>query len=526
MQTSIIKPKCPYCGVSAEIHSTSMIGNDKLITLKCKHGVVEKALGPKLFDVDPYAALRSRKGKSLRDFQIRTVKKIEEAGGNIIVAHEMGLGKTVCSLATLKMHPEMHPVLFVVKAGLVAQWTQEIIDWLGPEFVPQVIMSGKDKLYLDVFKCVIVSYDTLSRVSWLDSTDFKTIVLDECQQVKNGKAARTQAARRIAKSTKYRLPLSGTPIKNNAGEYFTALNMVDPLTFHTEAAFLTHWVDSWDNGYAIKSGGIRRSMLQKWNEWTDKKVVRYLRHEVAPELPLIDRHFQFSNLSKTVENAYAAAHQQFEEAWMDSVTNIDGGNKFEEQSNIMAWLSRMRHITGVSKVGPTCEFIQDFLEQTDRKIAVFIHHREIPELIDQTLGFKTLKIASTMDADQRAAAIEKFRTDPTQRVMVLSTLASGEGINLQFCEDAIIMERQWNPANEEQAEARFTRIGSNAARVTITYMVATGTIDEYFAEIVERKREIVSKTMDGQAAAWDKSSIMQELAETCIREGRKRWARK
>lgn len=36
----------------------------------------------------------------------------------------------------------------------------------------------------------------------------------------------------------------------------------------------------------------------------------------------------------------------------------------------------------------------------------------------------------------------------------------GKGLNLQSCSDCVVLERQWKPANEKQAEARFIRIGA------------------------------------------------------------------
>jgi len=55
-------------------------------------------------------------------------------------------------------------------------------------------------------------------------------------------------------------------------------------------------------------------------------------------------------------------------------------------------------------------------------------------------------------------------------------------------------------------------------------MVAIGTVDEFFSEIVERKREIVGKTLDGKEAAWDQSSLMKELAETLSISGGRKWS--
>ena len=107
--------------------------------------------------------------------------------------------------------------------------------------------------------------------------------------------------------------------------------------------------------------------------------------------------------------------------------------------------------------------------------------------------------------------------------MIASTLAAGEGLNLQFCSDAVILERQWNPANEQQVEGRFHRFGQ-LNNVSITYMLASGTIDEYFTELVEIKRAIVAATLDNKEIAWNQQSLMRELAEVLVTRGKKAWS--
>ena len=86
-----------------------------------------------------------------------------------------------------------------------------------------------------------------------------------------------------------------------------------------------------------------------------------------------------------------------------------------------------------------------------------------------------------------------------------------------------MLERQWNPANEEQAEARTHRFGQKNA-VTATYMLASGTIDEKFTELVEQKRAIVAATMDNKNIAWEQSSLVKELAAILVSTGKKKWS--
>jgi len=59
--------------------------------------------------------------------------------------------------------------------------------------------------------------------------------------------------------------------------------------------------------------------------------------------------------------------------------------------------------------------------------------------------------------------------------------------------------------------------------VNATYPVAVGTVDEFFAEIVEKKRSMISNSLDGTNLAWDESNIMKELAEVLATSGGRRW---
>ncbi len=136
-------------------------------------------------------------------------------------------------------------------------------------------------------------------------------------------------------------------------------------------------------------------------------------------------------------------------------------------------------------------------------------------------GFgRCLLLHSGLSGDDRSELVKQFKEDDTRRVLVCMFT---EGLNLQFCSDAIILERQWTPKKEEQVEDRFHRFGQLNS-VTITYMIASGTIDDFLTELVEVKRARIAATMDNQEIEWDQQSLMRELAETLITRGRKAWS--
>jgi SNF2 family DNA or RNA helicase len=189
-------------------------------------------------------------------------------------------------------------------------------------------------------------------------------------------------------------------------------------------------------------------------------------------------------------------------------------------------MTKMRKITGVSKVTAAAEWIQDFMESTDRKLTVFIQHDDVMTLLaaecNAFLDSPALQMVSGLNQEKRHNLVMKFKDDNASRLMIASTLVAGEGINLQFCSDALLMERQWNPANEEQAEARFHRYGQKNA-VTVNYMIVSETIDEYFTELVEQKRAIVAGALDNKVIQWNENNLMADLAMVLVTKGKKAW---
>jgi SNF2 family DNA or RNA helicase len=211
-----------------------------------------------------------------------------------------------------------------------------------------------------------------------------------------------------------------------------------------------------------------------------------------------------------------------------------GENKWEAGAALQESMNEMRQVIGLAKVKPTVEYVEEFLEnwpangKVGRKIVVFAHHIRAADMLEDALNeilptfdcLPVLRMKGGMKAKDNYELEQEFKNNPKRRVLVASTLAAGEGKNFQFCSDAVLMERQWNPANEEQAEARFTRIGSEADFVGVKYIVARGTFDEVMAKLVEKKRQFVEKSLSGKEIKWQESDFMSELMRL-IYEGKK-----
>ena len=70
-----------------------------------------------------------------------------------------------------------------------------------------------------------------------------------------------------------------------------------------------------------------------------------------------------------------------------------------------------------------------------------------------------------------------FNKDPSVFIGLLTTKVGGFGLNLTGADRAIILDPDWNPANDNQAVDRVFRIGQKKD-VIVYRLVTMGTIEE------------------------------------------------
>jgi SNF2 family DNA or RNA helicase len=550
--------KCSWCGKTAHEKldkARQIVFGQEWIYLDCGHTLIRDAVKTEGFE-----DMVSKDGRMPREFQTKTAEFAERANLNYICAHEMGLGKTVIECLLIKRHlNELKPMLIVCKSGLRMQWWAEIYRWTGQ--LAYIIENSNDRPDFDMYDIFIISFDTLKNVrpvlsteevqlaadaerdsevalllgqrgrrvksiKWTDEIccQFRHIAIDETQQIKNPGSARTASLMDLHKATGIRFNpdgttrmesrariggYSGTPIKNKPSEYWTLLNMVRPEMFPFHDSFCRNFIR-----YSAETGkevGLKDP--EYFHQLTKDFVLRYERSEVLSELPPINRMFRLAEMGENFIEAYKRIVKEFQEF-------MDIQEKSPNATDLLGWFSRMRHITGVAKVNECIEFAEEFLLENDRKLVIFIHHKEVGKALMEKLSKimkegawePPLQLHSGLDMRARADVVEQFK-ESQNRVLIASQLAAGEGLNLQFCSDCIMMERQWNPANEEQCEARFPRIGTTASVVNVWYLIAAGTIDEFLTELVEQKRAIFQQVMDGKESNWEDANLMRDLAE-------------
>lgn len=450
---------------------------------------------------------------------------------------DMGLGKTNQAIA-VTYYGKYKRTMVVTKSAIKFQWFKAFITWCGPEYMAQIISTSKDYLFPNM-RVYIIPYDLLRRFprEKLHALNIDLVILDEVQQIKNPDSSRTQEVRKLvsANGNCKVLELSGTPWKNRGGEFFPALNLIDPIKFYSYQNYLDTWVDYFWEGNKRKMGGIKNP--KRFREYTENLIIRREYEEVMDEYPNINRVKLPVQLDQLQQESYDESVGEFVEWYNEYV--IGGEEDKISGIEILAKMSRMRHITGLAKIPATLSLLEEFVNETDRKMVVFVHHQDVGILLHRALintdkesnpewfelaqqikdeDIKVFAYTSKHTGKPEGYQMQEDFNNHKRCIMIASTLACGEGLNLQTCADSILHERQWNPQNEDQATpGRFRRIGQKSGVVNITLPEAEATIDEHLDYVVEGKRGRYHIVMNkSELPRWSENEFAKELAALIV----------
>ena len=113
----------------------------------------------------------------------------------------------------------------------------------------------------------------------------------------------------------------------------------------------------------------------------------------------------------------------------------------------------------------------------------------------------------------RQALVDRFQTDPTIPVFLLSLKAAGSGLNLTAASYVVLYDPWWNPAVEAQAIDRTHRIGQRN-QVIAYRLLARGTVEEKIRALQRDKATMAAAVIQEESLATtlDLESLRQILS--------------
>ena len=350
------------------------------------------------------------------------------------------------------------------------------------------------------FDLAITSYGTLLRSTALTNTNWRLLVLDEAQAIKNPKAKQTRAAKSI--KAKARIALTGTPVENHLGDLWSIFDFINPGLLGTSKQFSNYakgLADRAHNPYGPLRDLVHPYILRRMK--TDKSVIADL-----PDKTEIKAHC-------TLSRKQAALYEQ---TVSDLADALEGAGGIQRKGIVLATLMRLKQICNhpsqwlkddIWSEEDSGKFarlreIADVVAARQEKMLVFTQFREttspLETLLERVFGRPGLVLHGGTAVKKRKDMVRTFQEDEDVPFFILSLKAGGSGLNLTAASHVVHFDRWWNPAVENQATDRAFRIGQKK-NVLVHKFVCQGTVEEKIDAMIEAKKSLSEDLLSGSS---------------------------
>jgi len=453
---------------------------------------------------DPGPALNG----TLRPYQkagVQWMHLLSGLGLGACLADDMGLGKTIQVLTLLLMlrqkaeNNRPQPSLLVAPASLLANWMAEISKF-APSLTaaivhPSAMTADQLKRFtperaagLDL---AITSYGSLLRTPALAQIEWRFVILDEAQAIKNPNTKQTKAAKTL--KAKARVALTGTPVENHLGDLWSIFDFINPGLLGTAKQFASYakgLAERQHNPYGGLRELVRPYILRRMK--TDKSIIADL-----PEKTEIKA---YCGLSRKQAALYTQAVE-------DLARSLEESTGIQRKGIVLATLMRLKQICnhpsqwlndGVwaeedsDKWGRLRE-IAEVVAARQEKMLVFTQFSEMTAPLATFLGGiygrPGLVLHGETAVRNRKNLVQTFQEDEAVPFFILSLKAGGAGLTLTAASHVVHVDRWWNPAVENQATDRAFRIGQRK-NVLVHKFVCRGTVEEKIDALIEAKKAL------------------------------------
>ncbi len=440
-----------------------------------------------------------------------------------VLADDMGLGKTLQTLAWLAWLQERNakkprPTLVICPASVLHNWRREA-NRFTPHLKVLVLESGAARHNLrkqiPQHDVIVTNYALLRRdLSALQKFEFRAIILDEAQFIKNPTAQVTQSVKQLRAD--HRLALTGTPLENRLLDLWSIVDFVQPGYLATQADFnQTYEPKGEDAAWSQKTA--RRRLSAKLRPL----LLRRLKRQVAKDLPERIEQRRDCELGEEQRKLYLAELRRSREQVLQAV-NEKGLAR--SKIHVLAALTRLRQIcchpqlVGNNSASGKTETLFELLEPLmaeGQKVLVFSQFVQMLKLLEAECQQRQFPIyILTGETKQRHEVVNSFQSDPNASVFLLSLRAAGTGLNLTTASYVVLYDPWWNPAVEAQAIDRSHRIGQTQT-VNAYRLIAPGTVEEKIWELQQRKAQTIIDVLgeEGFTRSLSKSDLEYLFAE-------------
>lgn len=457
--------------------------------------------------------------QKLFPFQKEGVQKMLEMKTNVILADEMGCGKTPQASVFLKLKENSLPAIIICPASLKFNWRREIKKWCGVE---SYVISGKkveslEKISINYPVCII-NYDILGYedeeekqleknkkkiseesgkkyrktlptingwVKELSKYNFNTIICDECQRLGDLNTIRTRAVLQLANTfpSAKKIMISGTPYETRVLQLFPILKIVAPNEFDNEWKFKFRYCSPIRSRFGWQFRGLSNGL--ELHNRLSKFMIRRLKKDVLKDLPpkirsIIPLEISESNLVK---------YRKKELELDDYIIN--------KNKNALAKLSELKQLAFDVKKESALNYIKDYLD-SGKKLIVFIWHHEAYNFLINEFKDVAVSICGDTTAKAKDKAEFEFQNNKDVKLLICNIESAGVGLTLTASDTVVFLEFGKTAPSMVQAEDRVNRIGQQSECTYAQYLIFENSIDSDMMEVFNDRFAKLTEVIDGK----------------------------
>ncbi len=174
----------------------------------------------------------------------------------------------------------------------------------------------------------VTTYSMVTRQEWLSKVNWRLVILDEAQAIKNAGTRQTRAVKRLP--ARARIVLTGTPVENRLGDLWSIFDFLNPGLLGSASIFKT-----FVNGLRTRSSDQYAPLRRLVAPY----ILRRLKTDraILSDLPDKVETTRYCNLTKT----QIALYERVVETMKSTLENVDG---MQRRALVLQTLMRLKQV--------------------------------------------------------------------------------------------------------------------------------------------------------------------------------------
>jgi len=449
---------------------------------------------------------------------------------------EMGTGKTKIALdnaCILYNRGKIDRLLVVAPKGAYMNWVDLEIPTHVPDYINKKVLAWKPstsakykaqlKDIMDLsdyrLKIMVMNVEAFSTKKGLEFARIFLIgrammIVDESTTIKNPKAKRTKNILSLAKETKYRRIMTGSPVTQSPMDLWAQMDFLDPEILGQQSyyAFRTR--------YAVVISANAAGGTHKYQKIVKFKNLAQLGQLVSPHSYRVLKKDCLDLPDKVYTKREVELSDEQKEAYKDMKANAMSVLKGQSMTavNVLTQLIRLHQITcGHMKTdaghiidlhSSRIDELMQILGETTGKVIIWANYIHDIEKIEANIALSDFGADSLCTyygataTEDRQKCINEFQDpDSKLRFFIGNTQTGGYGITLTEASTVIYYSNNYDLEKRIQSEDRAHRIGQKN-KVLYIDLVAKGTVDEKIIKSLRNKVNIAKEISGEELSTW------------------------